>query len=76
MGSWLVDELVRAGHEVVSADNLLGGNKRNVNPDCRFVLADLRRRSEVAPLVKGVDVIYHLAAYAAEGQSIFFPGIH
>lgn len=73
MGSWVVDELIRAGHEVVSADNLLGGNKRNVNPDCKFVLADLRRRSEVAPLVKGVEVIYHLAAYAAEGQSIFSP---
>ena len=73
MGSWLVDELIRAGHEVVSADNLLGGSKRNVNPDCKFILADLRRRSEVAPLVKGVEVVYHLAAYAAEGQSIFSP---
>ena len=73
MGSWLVDNLVDRGHEVVSADNFLGGKKENVNPDCKFVKADLIRRQEVEPLVKGVDVIYHLAAYAAEGQSFFSP---
>src|SRR5713226_3583196 len=73
MGSWLVDKLIESGHEVVSADNLLGGKKENVNPDCKFVKADLIRRQEVKPLVKGVDLIFHLAAYAAEGQSIFSP---
>ena len=73
MGSWLVDNLIESGHEVVSADNLLGGKKENVNPDCKFVKADLIRRQEVTPLVKGVDLIFHLAAYAAEGQSIFSP---
>jgi UDP-glucose 4-epimerase len=73
MGSWLVDSLVDQGHEVVSADNLLGGKKENINPDCEFVKADLIRRQEVSPLVKGVDLIFHVAAYAAEGQSIFSP---
>jgi UDP-glucose 4-epimerase len=73
MGSWLVDNLVESGHQVVSADNFLGGKKENVNPDCEFVKADLIRRQEVRPLVKGVDLIFHLAAYAAEGQSIFSP---
>jgi nucleoside-diphosphate-sugar epimerase len=73
MGSWLVDKLIDSGHEVISADNLLGGKKENVNPDCKFVKADLIRRQEVKPLVKGVDLIFHLAAYAAEGQSIFSP---
>lgn len=73
MGSWLVDELLERGHEVISADNLLGGSERNVNPECKFVKADLRRRNEVSSLAKGVDMIFHLAAYAAEGQSIFSP---
>src|SRR5712664_2812090 len=73
MGSWLVDKLIESGHEVVSADNLLGGKKENVNPDCKFVKADLIKRQEVKPLVKDVDLIFHLAAYAAEGQSIFSP---
>jgi UDP-glucose 4-epimerase len=73
MGSWLVDKLIESGHEVTSADNLLGGKKENVNPDCKFVKADLIKRQQVKPLVKGVDIIFHLAAYAAEGQSIFSP---
>jgi UDP-glucose 4-epimerase len=73
IGSWLVDELVRRGHQVISADNLLGGKERNINPDCKFVKADLRRRNEVSSVVKGVEIIFHLAAYAAEGQSIFSP---
>ena len=73
MGSWLVDELIHRGHEVVSVDNLSGGNEANVNPDSTFVKADLRRHDEVKPLVKGVDIIFHLAAYAAEGQSFFSP---
>jgi len=73
MGSWLVDNLIDSGHEVVSADNLLGGKKENVNPDCKFVKADLVKRRQVKPLVKGVDIVFHLAAYAAEGQSIFSP---
>jgi UDP-glucose 4-epimerase len=73
MGSWLVDNLIDSGHEVVTAENLLGGKKENVNPDCKFVKADLIKRQQVRPLVKGVDIIFHLAAYAAEGQSIFSP---
>ncbi len=73
MGSWLVDNLVQQGHEVVSVDDLLGRKEENVNPDCKFVKAYLVRREEVRPLVKAIDLIFHLAAYAAEGQSIFSP---
>ena len=73
MGSWLVDELVKRGHQVVSADNLLGGSERNVNKDCKFVKADMRIRDRVKEVVKGTDIIFHLAAYAAEGQSFFSP---
>lgn len=73
MGSWLVDELIKRGHEVVSVDNLLGGSERNVHKDAKFVKADLRSRERVRDVVKGADIIFHLAAYAAEGQSIFSP---
>lgn len=71
MGSWLVDALILLGHDVTSVDNLSGGYRRNVNPVCRFVKRDLR--DDVDRLVKGQDVIFHLAAYAAEGQSVFSP---
>ncbi|MBN3037060.1 MAG: NAD-dependent epimerase/dehydratase family protein [Candidatus Diapherotrites archaeon] len=71
MGSWLQDELLAQGHEVVGVDNFLGGYERNVNPDCDFRKGDLRDSKVCEEAVKGVDVIYHLAAYAAEGQSVF-----
>lgn len=73
IGSWLVDELVRRGHEVTAVDNLLGGRISNVNKDCRFVKGDVRNAETVRRLVKGKDVVFHLAAYAAEGQSVFSP---
>lgn len=73
MGSWLVDELLNRGHRVISVDNLLGGYMSNVNKDCLFVKADLRDRNRVEEVVRDVDIIFHLAAYAAEGQSFFSP---
>ena len=75
LGSWLVDELLARGHDVVSVDNLLGGFIRNVNKRCRFIRMDLRDADRVAEVVgdEEIEVIYHLAAYAAEGQSIFSP---
>lgn len=75
MGSWLVDELLKRGHSVVSIDDLSGGFSANVNENCKFVKMDLRDTKKVMKIVKDedVEIIYHLAAYAAEGQSIFSP---
>jgi len=73
MGSWLVDELINRGHEVTSVDDLSGGFMRNVSKGCRFVKMDLRDAKKVDRVVKGQDIICHLAAYAAEGQSVFSP---
>lgn len=73
MGSWLVDELLKRGHEVTSVDDLSGGFMRNVSKGCKFVKMDLRDARKVDRVVKGQDVICHLAAYAAEGQSVFSP---
>lgn len=73
MGSWLVDELVGRGHNVISVDNLSGGHRRNVNPNCRFVKMNLMDREKVEKICEGVDIIFHLASYAAEGQSFFAP---
>lgn len=73
MGSWLVDELIKREHNVISVDNLLGGYRRNLNKDCTFLKIDLRNKTKVDAVVKKVDIIFHLAAYAAEGQSLFSP---
>jgi UDP-glucose 4-epimerase len=73
MGSWLVDELINREFEVISVDNLLGGNLKNVNPKCKFIEMDVRDRRKVEKICEDVEVIFHLAAYAAEGQSLFSP---
>jgi len=75
MGSWLVDELIKNGHEVVNVDDLSGGFKRNIDPKCKFIKADVRNFKIIDEIVRKdkIEIIYHLAAYAAEGQSIFSP---
>ena len=73
MGSWLVDELIRRNHEVVSVDDLSGGYIRNVNKSCNFIKGNLCNTNLVNKITKNIDIIYHLAAYAAEGQSVFSP---
>lgn len=73
MGSWLVDELIERGHKVISVDDLSGGFMRNVNKKCKFIKMDLRDKRKVFRVTKNIDVIFHLAAYAAEGQSVFSP---
>lgn len=75
MGSWLVDELLKRGHEIVSVDDLSGGSLANVNKDCKFMRADVRDTKKVEEIVENekISIIYHLAAYAAEGQSVFSP---
>ena len=73
MGSWLVDELIDRGENVINVDNLSGGYLRNVNKKCTFIKGDLRDTKLVNKITKNIDIIYHLAAYAAEGQSVFSP---
>jgi len=73
IGSWLVDELISRGNNVATIDNLLGGYARNVNKECSFLNFDLRDKEKVNAAMKGIDIVFHLAAYAAEGQSFFSP---
>jgi len=75
LASWLVDELLTRDNYVVSVDNLIGGFIRNVNEQCKFIQMDLRDANGVARIIEEeeIEIIYHLAAYAAEGQSIFSP---
>jgi UDP-glucose 4-epimerase len=75
IGSWLVDEIVDRGHNVVSVDDLSGGFQSNVNKKCKFIKVDLRNYQKVTKIFSDekFDTVFHLAAYAAEGQSIFSP---
>lgn len=75
IGSWVIDELLQRGHNVVCIDDLSGGYKTNVNKKSKFYQVDLRDNQKVAKIFSDekFDMVFHLAAYAAEGQSIFSP---
>jgi UDP-glucose 4-epimerase len=61
------------GHEVVIVDDLSGGFMENIPSEVRFIEGDLKNASFVSSLMEEerFDVVYHLAAYAAEGLSHF-----
>lgn len=73
MGSHLTDYLIEQGHKVFALDNLSRGRREYVNPKAQFILGDLRSRKVCVKAVENVEIIYHLAAHAAEGQSVFTP---
>jgi UDP-glucose 4-epimerase len=73
IGSHVVDELLKAGHEVVALDDLSGGFRDNVNPAAKFVKGSVDDDQLVEQLYSThcFDYVFHLAAYAAEGLSHF-----
>lgn len=74
IGSHLVDKLV-GENQVFVIDDLSGGNRRNLNPKAEFYKQDLRGVSAVKKLIEKLrpQVIYHLAANAAEIQAQYSP---
>jgi UDP-glucose 4-epimerase len=67
IGSHLADALVGAGHEVVALDNLSTGRATNIahldgHPRFRFVQGSVLDEVLVDDLVRGADVVVHLAA--------------
>lgn len=67
IGSHLVDRLMEDGHEVRVLDDLSAGSLENLkgwidHERFEFMQGDLRRRDVCEKAVKGVDVVFHLAA--------------
>lgn len=65
IGSELVSQLVGLGHEVVVVDNLVNGKRANLadtdSATCKLIVADIRDQETIAPLMRDVSVVYHLA---------------
>jgi len=76
IGSNLADWIIKnhPEHKVIGIDDLSGGYIENVNDDIyafyEFDLIDGKRLQQVFTLNKP-DLVYHMAAYAAEGLSPF-----
>lgn len=73
LGSHLAEHFLADGHEVVGCDTLIGGELINVPPDAEFYQYDICRRNSMLKITKGCEVVFHAAATAYEGLSVFSP---
>ena len=73
LGSHLAEKLANQGNEVLGVDNMQGGYFDNIPKNIKFFnfdCCDLKKMNEV---MEGVHVVYHCAATAHEGLSVFSP---
>jgi UDP-glucose 4-epimerase len=75
LGSHLADRMLAAGHHVVGCDSLLGGELINVPPDAEFYQYDCRDFNAMSKITRNCELVYHCAATAYEGLSVFSPAM-
>lgn len=85
LGSHLVEHFLKDGHTVVGVDNLCLGslenlsfcyqNNKRTNQNFTFIKIDCKDFYTMNKnnIFKGIDVVYHCAATAHEGLSVFSP---
>lgn len=74
IGSFLVDELIRKGYKTRIFDNLekqvhLGKIPFYLNKQAEFIKGDVRSYKTMFEAIKGIDVVFHLAATVGVAQS-------
>src|SRR5260221_3125550 len=75
LGSHLADAMLADGHVVVGIDNMIGGELDNVPSKVEFHQVDCNEFAKVKELMKGCHILYHCAATAYEGLSVFSPHV-
>ncbi len=85
IGSNLVEHHLSQGRQVTAFDNFSrpgGGTKKNAeylttkykkNRDFKFVFGDVRNANELYKVMKGIDIVFHVAAQTAMTTSIENP---
>ena len=73
LGSHLSEKLANIGHSVIGVDNMLGGYKDNIPKNIKFFNYDCCDLNKMNIIMKNIDVVYHCAATAHEGLSVFSP---
>ena len=73
LGSHLSEKLSKMGHQVVGVDNLIGGYEDNVPKGIDFHNFDCCNLKKMNEVMKNVNAVYHCAATAHEGLSVFSP---
>lgn len=73
LGSHLADAFLAEGHEVIGNDSMIGGYFDNVPAGVEFHQLDCNEFDRLKAIMTGVDIVYHCAATAYEGLSVFSP---
>ncbi len=71
IGSHMVDYLIEKGHEVLVVDNLLTGDKKNINKKASFINEDIRNTFQFPK--DSIDWVFHFAAIARTQWTIDDP---
>ena len=74
IGSWIVDVLIKNGHEVIVIDNLSSGSIKNLNKNAKFYQIDIRDK-KIEKIFKKhrPEYIIHTAAEINVRESIINP---
>jgi len=73
IGSHVAEMLIADGHEVLAIDDLSGGFLENLPPKAEFVKRSVLDSLDDLFDAYRPEIVYHLAAYAAEGLSHHIP---
>lgn len=74
IGSHIADTLVKNGKTVRVFDNFSSGKRENLQGlDVEIVEGDLRNDDDIAKAVKGIDIIFHEAAFVSVPESMQKP---
>ena len=73
LGSHIATKLADMGHEVLGVDNMSGGYKDNIPINVKFFKFDCCDLKKMNDVMKNIDAVYHCAATAHEGLSVFSP---
>src|SRR4051794_541054 len=75
LGSHVAEHFLRLGWDVSGIDNLVGGDLANLPDGVRFEQADCLDSPAFDHLVAGADLVFHCAASAYDGLSVFSPAL-
>ena len=76
VGSHIVDELLRQGHEATVIDNLEyqvhnGKVPEYLNQEANYIFSDIGDEDTLGRVLDGIEVIFHKAAAVGVGQSMY-----
>ncbi len=78
IGSVVVEQLIKNGHEAVVYDNLSKGHAAAIAPDASFIRADLMDRDALVRALDQhkIEAVIHMAASSLVGESVRDPHLY